>query len=50
MNLKVVAGAPDTGDEIEGFGVVKDAHRQRATVLVLSMGVPEATIAPRFEV
>lgn len=53
MSLNFVAGAPNTGDEIEDVGLVKDAHRQRVAVLVLSMGVPAATIATlaqRFEV
>ncbi len=53
MNLNVLAGSPNTGDEIEGASFVKDAHRQRVAVLVLSMGVPAATVAAlaqRFEV
>ncbi|HEV7257191.1 MAG TPA: 2-hydroxyacid dehydrogenase [Bosea sp. (in: a-proteobacteria)] len=47
MTVNANAGAPDIGDGVE------DAHRPRVAILVLSKGVPAATVAAlaqRFEV
>lgn len=53
MNLSMPAEGPDICDEIEDVGLVEDARRQRVAILVLSTGVPGATVtalAQRFEV
>ncbi|WP_449255341.1 2-hydroxyacid dehydrogenase [Bosea sp. (in: a-proteobacteria)] len=49
MKLNAVAGAPDTAKEIEVASGVQDADRKRPAVLVLSTGVPAATIAALAE-